>query len=77
MKLTSNSPINQLRQAIYMACGVLHFSKGYRSKKLRQVCHLANGLDLRRKADVVYLAEQLGLIDRTVIHVDFGVKVAA
>ncbi|MBE7384420.1 MAG: hypothetical protein F6J95_023775 [Leptolyngbya sp. SIO1E4] len=77
MKLTSNSPINQLRQAIYERCGVLHCSKGYRSKKLRQVCHLANGLDLRRKADVVYLAERLGIVDRTVIHVDFGVQVAA
>ena len=77
MKLTATSPIAQLRDAIYTACGVAHFSKGYRSRKLRKVCPESVGLDLRRKADVIYLAEKLGLINRTVIHVDFGAAVAA
>ena len=77
MKLTATSPIAQLRQAIYERCGVAHFSKGYRSKKLRKVCSESIGLDLRRKSDVVTLAQRLGLIDRTVIHVDFGAVAAA
>ncbi|NER84806.1 MAG: hypothetical protein F6K42_35880 [Leptolyngbya sp. SIO1D8] len=77
MKLTTASSINELRQAIYRKCGVTHFSKGYRPKKLRQVCHLAQGLDLRRRADVLYLAQQLGLIERNVLHLDFGASLAA
>ena len=77
MKLTATATITQLRQAIYTACGVAHYSRGYRSKKLRKVCPQSVGLDLRRKADVMYLAEKLGLMDRTVIHVNFGAVVAA
>ena len=77
MKLTANTAINELREAIYRHCGVAHFSRGYRSKKLRKVCVSAVGLDLRRKEHVIYLAEKLGLIDRKVIHVDFGAAVAA
>ena len=77
MKLTATHPIAQLRQAIYERCGVAHFSKGYRSRKLRKVCPQSVGLDLRRKTDVIYLAEVLGLIHRTVIHVDFGAVAAA
>ena len=76
MKLTAAPTINQLRQAIYRHCGVAHFSKGYRPKKLRQVCHQAIGLDLRRREDVMYLAQKLGLIERKVIHVDFGAQAA-
>ncbi|MEO0538773.1 MAG: hypothetical protein AAF215_33560 [Cyanobacteria bacterium P01_A01_bin.123] len=72
MKLTAAHNINELRQAIYAACGVAGFSKGYRSRKLRKVCPFAQGLDLRRKADVVALAEHLGLIAPKVVHVDFG-----
>ena len=77
MKTTTiATTINQLREAIYRRCGVAHYSKGYRSKKLRKVCPLSVGLDLRRKTDVIYLAEQLGLLDRKVVYVDFGVKAA-
>ena len=72
MKLTATPPIHELRLAIYRACGVAGFSKGYRSKKLRKVCPFARGLDLRRKQDVIALAEHLGLIAPKVIHVDFG-----
>ena len=76
MKPTTIATINQLRQAIYERCGVAHYSKGYRSRKLRKVCPQSVGLDLRRKTDVVYLAEQLNLLDRKVIYVDFGAKAA-
>ena len=72
MKLTATTPIHELRLAIYRACGVAGFSKGYRSRKLRKVCPFARGLDLRRKADVIALAEHLGLIAPKVVHVDFG-----
>ena len=72
MKLTPIAPINQLRQAIYERCGIAHFSKGYRSRKLRKVCQAAIGLDLRNKKHVVYLAKHLGLIQANVVHVDFA-----
>ena len=76
MKFTANTTINELRQAIYRACGVAGYSKGYRARKLRKVCPAARGLDLRRKADVVALATHLGLIQSNVIYVDFGQKAA-
>ena len=76
MKLTPTSTIAQLRDAIYRRCGVVHYSRGYRSRKLRKVCSESIGLDLRRKADVVTLAQRLGLLDRTVIYLDFGAKAA-
>ena len=57
--MTATTHINALRQAIYQACGVMHFSRGYRSRKLRQVCEAARGLDLRLKADVVVLATRV------------------
>lgn len=76
MKLTAATPINELRQAIYVACGVTGYSKGYRTRKLRKVCPFARGLDLRRKADVVALATYLGLIQSNVVYVDFGQKAA-
>lgn len=69
---STSTNINQLRQAIYVHCGVAHYSKGYRPKKLRQVCRAAVGLDLRRKSDVVLLAQRLGIVQSNVIHVDFG-----
>ncbi|MEO0659844.1 MAG: hypothetical protein AAFY74_20575 [Pseudomonadota bacterium] len=56
------TPINQLRQLIYAACGVLGYSRGYRARKLRKVCEWAKGLDLRRKDDVRWLAMRLGII---------------
>ena len=73
--LTAKANINELRQAIYRACNVAHFSKGYRTRKLRKVCPFAQGLDLRRKSDVVALAEYLGLIKplNNVVHIEFGV----
>ncbi|NEQ45592.1 MAG: hypothetical protein F6K00_19435 [Leptolyngbya sp. SIOISBB] len=76
MELTAAATINELRQAIYVACGVAGYSKGYRTRKLRKVCPFARGLDLRRKQDVVALATYLGLIQSNVIHVDFGQKAA-
>lgn len=69
---SADTKINELRQAIYVRCGVQHYSKGYRSKKLRQVCQFAVGLDLRRKADVVQLAQRLGIIASNVLYLDFG-----
>jgi hypothetical protein len=78
MKLATTPPINELRLRIYQACGVAHFSKGYRSTKLRKVCEAARGLDLRRKADVVLLSQRLGLLPASnVIHVDFAQKALA
>lgn len=76
MKLTAATTINELRSAIYRACGVAGYSKGHRARKLRKVCPFARGLDLRRKADVVALATHLGLIASNVIYVDFGQKAA-
>jgi len=77
MKATT-PPINEIRLRIYRACGVAHFSKGYRGRKLRQVCEAARGLDLRRKADVVLLAQRLGLLPvDNVVHVDFQQKALA
>lgn len=75
--LTTNSTINELRQAIYRAAGVSHLSGSRRTRKLRKVLPIARGLDLRRKASVVFLAQYLGLIETSVIHVDFGQTVAA
>jgi len=57
-----STPIRQLRELIYAACGLLHYSKGYRSRKLRKVCEASKGLDLRRKSDVRWLAMHLGII---------------
>ncbi|MEO0826880.1 MAG: hypothetical protein AAFY20_09415 [Cyanobacteria bacterium J06639_14] len=73
--LTAKTHINELRLAIYRACGVARFSKGYRSRKLRKVCPFTQGLDLRRKSDVVALAQHLGVIKplNNVIHLEFGV----
>ena len=62
MALTTCSNINLLRSAIYAALGIDHYSASTRSRKLRKVCHYANGLDLRRKADVVCLAQHLNLL---------------
>ena len=64
MQLTTTSKLNALRAAIYAATGVAHYSKGYRTRKLRKVCEAARGLDLRCRAHVVYLAQQLGIISR-------------
>jgi len=75
--MTAATHINKLRQAIYRACGVSHFSSGYRSRKLRQVCEAARGLDLRLKSDVVALATRLGLLGSNVIHACFGASIAA
>lgn len=62
MHLTSTSKLNLLRAAIYAAAGVAHYSKSYRTRKLRKVCEAARGLDLRRRKDVVLLAQRLNLI---------------
>lgn len=60
--LSRTAPISLLRHAIYECLGIAHLSGSRRSRKLRKVCRLAQGLDLRRKQDVVYLATQLSLI---------------
>jgi reverse gyrase len=75
--MTATTHINALRQAIYQVCGVMGFSKGYRSRKLRQVCEAARGLDLRTKADVVTLATRLGLLGSNVVLGRFGAAIAA
>ena len=54
--------INDLRQKIYERCGLTKYRPSYRPRKLRKVCELAKGLDLRRKADVIFLAKGLGII---------------
>lgn len=76
-QMTASTHINALRQAIYQACGVMSYAKGYRSRKLRQVCEAARGLDLRLKADVVTLATRLGLLSSNVVYGRFGGAVAA
>jgi hypothetical protein len=60
--LPRTAPISELRHAIYESLGIAHLSGSRRSRRLRKVCRLAQGLDLRRKTDVVYLAVQLGLV---------------
>lgn len=65
MHLTSTSKLNLLRATIYVAAGVAHYSKSYRTRKLRKVCEAARGLDLRRRSDVVLLAQRLGLIAKS------------
>jgi hypothetical protein len=78
MQLTPTSNLSALRAAIYAATGVAHYSKGYRPRKLRRVCALARGLDLRKAAHVVYLAQQLGLISKpTLIAVPSASPLAA
>jgi hypothetical protein len=65
--------VNELRLQIYRTCGVLHYSRSYRPRKLRKVCEAARGLDLRKKADVILLAQRLGLLPQSnIIHVDFA-----
>ena len=76
MKLTASSNINELRQAIYRAAGVSRLSGSRRTRKLRKALPITPGLDLRRKANVVFLAQYLGLMESSVIHVDFGQKAA-
>ena len=60
--LFSPGNLNALRSAIYCYCGVGGYSAGYRPRKLRKVCREAVGLDLRRKAHVILLAQRLGLM---------------
>ena len=69
MALTTRSNINRLRSAIYCRLGIAHWSSSSRSRRLRKVCHQANGLDLRRKADVVFLAQYLGLLPKPAMPV--------
>ncbi|MDA0265445.1 MAG: hypothetical protein O2890_14790 [Cyanobacteria bacterium] len=64
--------VNELRLKIYRACGVFHYSGSYRPRKLRKLCEAARGLDLRKKADAILLAQRLNLLPQSnVIHVDF------
>ena len=65
MVLTARSNINALRSAIYDRLGVAHYSASTRSRKLRKVCHYADGLDLRRKSDVICLAQHLNLLPKS------------
>ena len=65
MVLTARSNINALRSAIYDRLGVAHYSASTRSRKLRKVCHYADGLDLRRKSDVMCLAQHLNLLPKS------------
>jgi hypothetical protein len=78
MKPTAKSPINELRALIYRACGVAHLRSSTRSRRLRKVCEASRGLDLRRKADVVLLAQRLGILPvDNVIYLDFSQKTLA
>ena len=67
MVLTARSNINALRSAIYDRLGVAHYSASTRSRKLRKVCHYADGLDLRRKSDVICLAQHLNLLPKSAL----------
>lgn len=62
MPLTARSDINLLRAVIYAAAGADHWRGSTRSRRLRQACHYACGLDLRRRSDVVCLAQHLRLL---------------
>lgn len=73
MHLTSTSKLNLLRAAIYASAGVAHYSRGYRTRKLRKVCAAARGLDLRRRADVVLLAQRLGIIAKPALELTANV----
>ena len=69
MPLTTRSNINLIRTAIYAALGIDHYSASYRSRKLRQVCSYADGLDLRRRSDVICLAQHLNLLPKPAMPV--------
>ena len=71
MTLTETSSIKDLRQAIYVRFSLQNLSSSYRSQKLRKVCNHANGLDLRRKSDVIYLARQLNIIPHPMLATPF------
>ena len=68
MQLTKESSIKALRDAIYRRFSLQNLSSSYRSKKLRKVCAHANGLDLRRKSDVIFLCQELGIITHRMLE---------
>lgn len=63
--LPATAPLTTLRSAIYEKLGVLHCKN--RSYWLRKRCEYAKGLDLRRRSDVVCLAQHLKLIAEPVM----------
>ncbi len=60
--LTSQSKPADLLRQIYAETHVLGYSNSYRPKKLRKVCPISRGLDLRKPKDVIFLARALNII---------------
>ena len=56
--------LSELREAIYKRANVAHYSRGYRTRKLRKVFNWTKGLDLRRKDHVLLAACRLCIISR-------------
>ena len=71
MQLTEKSSIKALRGAIYQKYSLQNLSSSYRSKKLRKVCNHANGLDLRKKSDVVFICQQIGILPHQMLSTPF------
>ena len=68
MNLTETSSIKDLRQAIYTHFNIQNYSSSYKSIKLRKVCAIAQGLDLRKRSDVVFLAKQIGVLPHPMLQ---------
>lgn len=65
--LSATAPIRVLREAIYEALNVCAYVN--KAIAVRKRCGYARGLDLRRKADTVLLAQHLGLVAQPVVPI--------
>ena len=65
--LSATAPIRVLREAIYEALDVCAYVN--KAIAVRKRCGYARGLDLRRKADTVLLAQHLGLVAQPAVPV--------
>ena len=65
--LSATAPIRVLREAIYEALDVCPYVN--KANQIRKRCGYAKGLDLRRKADTVLLAQHLGLVAQPAVPV--------
>lgn len=65
--LSATAPIRVLREAIYEALDVSAYVN--KAIAVRKRCGYARGLDLRRKADTVLLAQHLGLVAQPAVPV--------
>lgn len=67
--LSATAPIRVLREAIYEALDICAYVHGNKAIAVRKRCGYARGLDLRRKADTVLLAQHLGLVAQPAVPV--------